>query len=172
MKKCYTISPPWTSSLTRIVFNTPAIFFVEFLILSMMYTQLDGDVTWRESLLLSRTKLSYLGEHSESKHTNHLSFIVSRMYLHFVTIQTVMNNKCLSYRPPWKSHCYIFNTQVPFTLVVDPGEGPRYPLIFRPHWGPKGRKNFFCHHPQFPPSPTPLIVRVLILTLLVEDLCL
>ena len=28
----------------------PAIFFLEFLILGMMYTQLAGDVTWRESL--------------------------------------------------------------------------------------------------------------------------
>ena len=34
----------------EIAFNTPAIFFLEFLILGMMYTQLAGDVTWRESL--------------------------------------------------------------------------------------------------------------------------
>ena len=31
--------------------------------------------------------------------------------------------------------------------VADPGEGPRgpapHPLIFRPNWGPKGRKSFF-----------------------------
>ena len=29
-----------------------------------MYTQLDGDFTWRESRLFSHTKLSYVGEHS------------------------------------------------------------------------------------------------------------
>ena len=121
----------------------PAIFFLEFLILGMMYTQLDGDVTWWESLLFSHTKLSYLSEHSERKHTNHLPFIIWRMYLHFVTIQTVMNNKCLSHRSPWKSHCFIFNAQVPFTLVVDPGEGTKYPLIFRLQWGGKGGKIFF-----------------------------
>ena len=34
-----------SSSLARIAFNTPAIFFLEFLILGMMYTQLAGDVT-------------------------------------------------------------------------------------------------------------------------------
>ena len=50
----------------EIAFNTPAIFFLEFLILGMMYTQLAGDVTWRESLLFPHTKLSYLGEHSEA----------------------------------------------------------------------------------------------------------
>ena len=57
IKKCYTISSPWTSSLARIAFNTPAIFFLEFSILGMMYTQLARDVTWWESLLLSLTKL-------------------------------------------------------------------------------------------------------------------
>ena len=36
-------------------------FLLEFLILGMMYTQLAGDVTWRESLLFSHTKLSHLG---------------------------------------------------------------------------------------------------------------
>ena len=35
----------------EIAFNTPAIFFLEFLILGMMYTQLAGDVTSRGSLL-------------------------------------------------------------------------------------------------------------------------
>ena len=54
--KCYTISSPRTSSLA---FNTPAIFFLEFLILGMMYTQLVGDVTRRESPLLFHTKLNY-----------------------------------------------------------------------------------------------------------------
>ena len=42
-----------------------SIFFLEFLILGIMYTQLAGDVTRRESLLFSHTKSSYLGEHSE-----------------------------------------------------------------------------------------------------------
>ena len=34
-----------SSSLARIAFNNPAIFFLEFLILGMMYAQLAGDVT-------------------------------------------------------------------------------------------------------------------------------
>ena len=45
IKKCYTISPPWTSSLARIAFNTPAIFFLEFLILGMTFTP-----SWLETL--------------------------------------------------------------------------------------------------------------------------
>ena len=45
IKKCYTISSPWTSSLARIAFNTPAIFFLEFLILGMTYT-----LSWLETL--------------------------------------------------------------------------------------------------------------------------
>ena len=59
IKKCYAISSQGTSSAARIAFNIPAIFFLEFLILGMMYTQLAGDVTWRESLLFSHTKLSF-----------------------------------------------------------------------------------------------------------------
>ena len=39
--------------------------FLEFLMLGMLYTQLAGEVTWRESLLFSHTKLSYLGKYSE-----------------------------------------------------------------------------------------------------------
>ena len=45
IKKCDTISSPWTSSLARITFNTPAIFFLEFLILGMKYT-----LSWLETL--------------------------------------------------------------------------------------------------------------------------
>ena len=50
--------------------------------------------------------------------------------------------------------------------VADPGEGPRRPapLIFRPKWGPKGRKKIFWRRP--PPlsqslddRPSPLIWR-------------
>ena len=39
--------------------------------------------------------------------------------------------------------------------VADPGEGPGGPgpLIFRPKWGPKGRKKFFWR----PPPPPPLL---------------
>ena len=44
--------------------------------------------------------------------------------------------------------------------VADPGEGPRgpapHPLIFRPNWGPKGRKSFFWDWALLfsPPPPT------------------
>ena len=38
--------------------------------------------------------------------------------------------------------------------VADPGEGPEAPLIFRPKWGWKGRKNVWGD------SPTPLYLRV------------
>ena len=48
IKKCDTISSPWTSSLARITFNTPAIFFLEFLILGTMYPQLAGNFTLRD----------------------------------------------------------------------------------------------------------------------------
>ena len=44
--------------------------------------------------------------------------------------------------------------------MADPGEvpgGPPAPLIFRPNWGPKGRKRFFF---ETAPSPTPLYLRV------------
>ena len=40
---------------------------------------------------------------------------------------------------------------MPPLAVADPGEGP--PLIFRPNWGPKGRKNIFSR-------PGPRYIRV------------
>ena len=54
--------------------------------------------------------------------------------------------------------------------MADPGEvpgGPPAPLIFRPNWGPKGRKRFFLRPPPLPPPfisgsgwpPRPLIWR-------------
>ena len=66
------------SSLAQIAFNTPAIFFLEFLIVSMMYTQLAGDITGQESLLLSHTKLLYLSEHLEVSQARSLSSICSK----------------------------------------------------------------------------------------------
>ena len=77
-----TISSPWTSSLSRIACNTSAIFFLEFLILGMMYTQLAGDVTWRESLLYSHTNLSYLGEHLKVGQARSLHACLTRMLYH------------------------------------------------------------------------------------------
>ena len=54
---------PWYIQVWLMIFNQfSSIFFLEFLILSMMNTQLARDVTWRESLLFYRLpKLSYLG---------------------------------------------------------------------------------------------------------------
>ena len=31
------------------------------------------------------------------------------------------------------------------------GPGGPSPLVFRPNWGPRGRKSFFCDHPPPPP---------------------
>ena len=64
--------------------------------------------------------------------------------------------------------CRKRNSNVPFLHpVADPGEGPTppphpHPHIFRPNWGPKGRKIFFGDRPSLisgsgrpapPPSP-------------------
>ena len=40
--------------------------------------------------------------------------------------------------------------------VADPGDAPP-PLIFRPHWGPKGRKKVFWRPLAPPPSPPYLV---------------
>ena len=47
--------------------------------------------------------------------------------------------------------------------LVDPGEGPRgpaLPLIFRPNWGPRGRKSFFWDWvlPFLPSPPSPRLI--------------
>ena len=75
-----------SSSLARIAFNTPAIFFLEFLILGMMYTQLAGDVTWRESLpspiyfLILNYHISV--SHSEGSQARSLHACWTRMVYH------------------------------------------------------------------------------------------
>ena len=86
IKKCYTISS---------LFNTQAIFFLEFLILSTMYTQLAGDVTWWESLLLSRTKLSYFGEHSDVSQVRslHVHVLNKNAVSCYDRLETIINRK-------------------------------------------------------------------------------
>ena len=58
------------------------LFFLEFLMLGMMYTQLAGDVTWQKSLLFSHLKLSYLGEHSKVTQARSLHACWTRMLYH------------------------------------------------------------------------------------------
>ena len=45
------------------------------------------------------------------------------------------------------------------SAVADPGKGPGgpHPLIFRPKWGPKGRKNQGLDDPLPPPPPYPKV---------------
>ena len=57
-----------------------------------VYTQLAGDVTRRESLLFSYTKLSYLGEHSEVSQARSLHACWTRMLYHD-RIETIENSQ-------------------------------------------------------------------------------
>ena len=66
--------------------------FLEFLMLGMMYTQLAGEVTWRESLLFSHPKLWYLGQHSKVSQARSLHACWTRM-LYNDRLETIDNSQ-------------------------------------------------------------------------------